>query len=139
MNFSRALTVLAAALLLPLAANAADLRVTVSDGPVASATLYVALFATAEAMAADKPLASQTLPMRDGTAQLVFIGLPQGHYALKSFADENGNGKLDTNLVGLPTERYGFSNDAKGRMGPPGFDAAAVQLDADSSIAFRLH
>ena len=101
--------------------------------------LYVALFDTPEAMAADTALAAQTLPMREGTAQLVFVGLPPGRYAIKSFADENGNGRLDTNLVGLPTERYGFSNDAKGRMGPPAFDAAAVTLDADSSIAFRLH
>ena len=41
-------------------------------------------------------------------------------------------------LLGLPTERYGFSNDARGRMGPPGFDAAAVPLDADHSITIRL-
>ena len=68
-----------------------------------------------------------------------FAGLAAGRYVIKSFADENGNEKLDTNLVGLPTERYGFSNDAKGRMGPPSFDAAAVKVDADSIVAFRLH
>lgn len=139
MNFPSALAATAAAFLLPLAVSAENLRVAVSDGPATAATLYVALFDTPEAFAADKPLAAQTLPLRDGAAQLVFIGLPPGRYVLKSFADENGNGKLDTNLVGLPTERYGFSNDAKGRMGPPAFDAAAVPLDADSSIAFRLH
>jgi uncharacterized protein (DUF2141 family) len=139
MNLSRSLTLLAAAVALPFAAGAADLRVTVSGGPATPATLYVALFDSAEAMAADKPLAAQTLPMRDGTAQLLFIGLAPGRYALKSFADENGNGKLDTNMVGVPTERYGFSNDATGRMGPPAFDAAAVVLDTDSSIALRQH
>jgi uncharacterized protein (DUF2141 family) len=134
-----AICAIAAASMLASSARAADLSVTVSEGPATPATLYVALFDSAEAMAADKPLASQTLPMRDGSAKLVFLGLPAGRYALKSFADENGNGKLDTNLVGLPTERYGFSNDAKGRMGPPAFDAAAVPVDADGSIAFRLH
>jgi uncharacterized protein (DUF2141 family) len=135
----RTLSALGAAIAIPLAASAADLRVTVSNGPAVPATLYVALFDTAEALAADKALAAQTLPMRDGKAQLVFAGLPPGRYVLKSFADENGNGKLDTNLVGLPIERYGFSNDAKGRMGPPTFDAASVPVDADSSIAFGLH
>jgi len=139
MHSSRILTTAAAAaLLLPLAASAADLRVTVSDGPAVPATLYVALFDTAEALAGNKALASQSLPLRNGSAQLVFAGLPAGRYVLKSFADENGNGKLDTNLVGLPTERYGFSNDAKGRMGPPTFDEAAVPIDADSAIVFRL-
>lgn len=39
------------------------------------------------------------------------LGLPDGLYAIKSFADESGNGKLDTNLIGLPVERYGSSND----------------------------
>ena len=132
------LSVLMAAFALPLIATAADLQVTVSGGPAMPATLYVALFGSAETMAAGKPLAAQVLPMRDGGAQLVFIGLPPGRYAVKSFADENGNGKLNTNLVGLPTERYGFSNDATGRMGPPDFDAAAVPLDADRSIAIHL-
>ncbi|MGJ7521260.1 DUF2141 domain-containing protein [Variovorax sp. LT1P1] len=136
----RTLSALAAALAIPLAAGAADLRVAVSDGPVVPATLYVALFDSAEALTADKALAAQTLPMRDGQAQLVFVGLPPGRYVLKSFADENGNGKLDANLVGVPIERYGFSNDARGRMGPPTFDAAAVPLEtADRSIALRLH
>jgi uncharacterized protein (DUF2141 family) len=136
----RTLSAFAAVLAIPLAASAADLRVAVSDGPAVPATLYVALFDSAEALTADKAVAAQTLPMRDGKAQLVFVGLPAGRYALKSFADENGNGKLDANLVGVPIERYGFSNDARGRMGPPTFDAAAVSLEAaDSSIALRLH
>ena len=140
MHHFRILRAIAVAVAIPLAANAGDLRVTVSDGPAVPATLYVALFDSAEALTADKALAAQTLPMRDGKAQLVFAGLPPGRYALKSFADENGNGKLDANLVGVPIERYGFSNDARGRMGPPSFDAAAVPLEAaDSSIALLLH
>ena len=139
MNFSPRLSATVFALLLSLAANAADLQVAVSDGPTVPATLFVALFDSAKAFAADLPLASQKVPMREGKAQLSFNGLAPGRYVIKSFADENGNEKLDTNLVGLPTERYGFSNDAKGRMGPPAFDAAAVKVDADTSTAFRLH
>jgi uncharacterized protein (DUF2141 family) len=57
---------------------------------------------------------------------------------MKAFADVNGNAKLDKNIIGLPTERYGFSNDAQGRMGPPSFDAAAIPVDAVSVTAFRL-
>jgi uncharacterized protein (DUF2141 family) len=127
-----------AALWLPLAAGAADLLVNVSDGPSAPATLYLALFDSAEAMASNRALAAHKVDMRDGAAQWTFGGLPAGRYAIKSFADENGNAPLDTNFVGLPTERYGFSNNARGRMGPPSFDAAAVQVDADSTISVRL-
>ena len=129
---------LSAALLAPLAAHAADLHLSVSGGPPAPARLYVALYDEAGAYAASQSVASQIIPLRDGAAQAVFVGLPTGRYALKFFADENGNGKLDTNLLGLPVERHGFSNDARGSMGPPDFDAAAVTLDADQRIAIQL-
>lgn len=127
-----------AAAWLPLAVSAADLRIIVLDGPSAPATLYLAVFDTADGLANNLALASQKAELRDGAAQLVFSGLPAGRYAIKSFADENGNARLDTNLLGLPMERYGFSNDARGRMGPPSFDAAAVTLDANSTITIRL-
>lgn len=130
--------VCAAAALAPLGALAADLGLEVSDGPAAEATLYVALYADAAGFGAARPLASQSLPMRGGKARVVFAGLAPGRYAVRAYADENGNGKLDTNLVGLPIERYGFSNDAKGKLGAPDFDAAAIGVDADLQAAIHL-
>ena len=127
----------AAVLLAPLGALAADLRLSVADGPAADATLYVALYSSATGFAGTA-LASQMVPMRAGAAQLVFPGLAPGRYAVRVFADENGNGKLDTNLFGMPTERYGFSNDAKGNLGPPEFDAAAIGVDADLQTVIHL-
>ncbi|MBT2335460.1 DUF2141 domain-containing protein [Variovorax paradoxus] len=129
----------AAALLSPLAALAADLSVSVADGPATTeATLYVALYDSASAFAGSKSLAAQTLPLRTGAAQLRFIGLPPGRYALRVFADENGNGKLDTNPVGIPIERYGFSNDAKGNRGAPDFEAAALNVES-SDVQTVIH
>ncbi|RYF31358.1 MAG: DUF2141 domain-containing protein [Comamonadaceae bacterium] len=132
--------VLCAALLLPLAAHAADLRVAVTEGPATPSVLYIALYDSAESYAATKPLASQTAPLRNGSAEVVFLGLPPGRYALRTFADENDNAKLDANMLGIPTERYGFSNDAKGNMGPPGFDAVAMPVQGtDLATAIHLH
>jgi len=128
----------AAALLSPLTALAADLSLSVADGPAAEATLYVALYNDAASYADSKALASQTGPMQGGKARLVFTGLAPGRYALRAFADENGNGKLDTNLMGMPTERYGFSNDAKGNRGAPDFEAAAIGVDADLQTVIHL-
>lgn len=131
---------LCAALLLPLAASATDLRVTVTEGPNTPSVLYIALHDSAASYAATQPVASQTAPMRNGAAQVVFPGLPPGRYALRAFADENGNAKLDTNMLGIPTERYGFSNDAKGTMGPPDFEAAALPVGtSDLTTAIQLH
>ncbi|MET3496340.1 DUF2141 domain-containing protein [Variovorax boronicumulans] len=125
--------------LAPLHARAADLSLSVADGPPAEATLYVALYNDAAGYAASKPVASQTAPMQGGKARLVFAGLAPGRYALRAFADENGNGKLDTNLLGMPTERYGFSNDAKGNRAAPDFEAAAFGVDADVQTLIHLH
>jgi uncharacterized protein (DUF2141 family) len=128
----------AAALLVPLGALAADLSLSIADGPAADATLYVALYDSAAGFTGSQSLASQTVPMRAGTARLVFPGLAPGRYAVRAFADENGNGKLDTNLLGMPTERYGFSNDAKGNRGAPDFEAAAIGVDADLQTVIHL-
>lgn len=50
---------------------------------------------------------------------VVFTNLDPGQYAIILFHDENGNGKLDSNALGMPTEPYGFSNNVRGLLGPP--------------------
>ena len=57
-----------------------------------------------------------------------FSGIAPGTYAVSVFHDENSNGKLDTNFMGIPREGVGASNDAKGHFGPPKFDAAAFHF-----------
>lgn len=54
--------------------------------------------------------------------------LPPGRYAVAVFHDENGNRKLDRHMLGYPTEAYGFSNNARGRLGPPTFAQAAFEF-----------
>jgi len=63
------------------------------------------------------------------TGGVVFENLAPGRYAIILFQDENGNGRLDKNFWGVPTEPYGFGNDAGGFLGPPTFDEAAMSLD----------
>lgn len=62
---------------------------------------------------------------------VTFEGVPPGTYAIKMFQDVNRNEKFDMNWLGLPSERYGFSNNAKPdwmRLSAPGFDAAKIVL-----------
>lgn len=74
----------------------------------------------------------------EGRTVLVYRDVPAGAYAVSLFQDENGNGRLDRNPAGIPTERYGFSRDALGRMGPPAFADARVDLGADTTITVHL-
>lgn len=57
-----------------------------------------------------------------------FTGIAPGTYAVATFHDENSNGRLDTNPMGIPEEGVGASNDAKGNFGPPKFTDAAFQF-----------
>ena len=66
-------------------------------------------------------------PVANRTAVCEFSGIAPGRYAVSVVHDENNNGKLDINFIGIPKEGVGSSNDAKGRFGPPKFDAAAFQ------------
>jgi uncharacterized protein (DUF2141 family) len=75
-----------------------------------------------------------------GDLEIVIHDLHAGKYAIASYHDENGNGKLDTNALGIPEEGYGFSNDARGTFGPPKFSEAAFDFDGktDRAIVFSL-
>jgi uncharacterized protein (DUF2141 family) len=63
-----------------------------------------------------------------GHAFCEFPGIPSGTYAVSAFHDENSNGKMDTNFMGIPREGVGASNNAKGHFGPPKFEAAAFHF-----------
>lgn len=55
---------------------------------------------------------------------VILDSLSYGEYAVKVFHDENRNGELDTDFLGIPDEDYGYSNDASAWFGPPSWDKA---------------
>lgn len=60
-----------------------------------------------------------------------------GDYAVRAHHDEDDDGQLGHNFVGMPTESYAFSNDAKGFMGPPSWDDAKFTLDAPLALTLK--
>jgi uncharacterized protein (DUF2141 family) len=73
------------------------------------------------------------------SANTVFANLSQGFYAVNLFHDENMNGKMDTNLFGMPVEGYGFSNNPHKRMGKPGFDETNFQVNQpEAAIEIKM-
>lgn len=70
--------------------------------------------------------------IRHSQARCDFEDIPPGTYALAVVHDENFNGKLDTNFLGIPTEGYGFSNDATAALGAPSFSAASFTYDGQN-------
>jgi uncharacterized protein (DUF2141 family) len=67
-------------------------------------------------------------------AQVTLKNLPRGVYAVAVFHDENMNGRLDKNVLGIPKEGYGASNNPRKSMGPPKFAEAKFQLDQPEKV-----
>lgn len=83
---------------------------------------------------------NRKLGVTQAVLSVQFDNLPEGEYAVSVFHDLNSNGKLDSNAVGMPTEPYGFSNNAAGNFGPPSFDAAKIKLDqSKTAISIRVN
>jgi uncharacterized protein (DUF2141 family) len=131
-----------AALALALAgagsAQALDLTVEVVNPKAQQGAIMAAVYAGADGwLQGNKAAAAQRVPVAETTV-LVFRNLRPGLHGISLFHDENGNGVMDTTVIGLPIERYGFSRDARASMGPPGFADAAIDLQADTTIRITL-
>ncbi len=68
----------------------------------------------------------------------VFTDLPKGKYAVAAYLDENKNLYLDKNMVGYPSEPFGFSNNARVKFSAPTFEEAAIELHSDRKIQIKL-
>ena len=73
-----------------------------------------------------------------GEAAVLFDRLAPATYSISVIYDEDADGELDTGFLGIPTERVGFSNNAKGRFGPPSFEKTAFNLAASKTVHIVL-
>jgi uncharacterized protein (DUF2141 family) len=120
----------AAALLAAGPARAADLDLSITNLRDGQGRVMIAVFSSAQTfLKSDQQVAAVVLPA-NGAKVRVVLDLPSGRYAVSAFHDANANGKLDSNMAGMPIEGYGFSRDARGDLGPPPFEAAAFDLVA---------
>jgi uncharacterized protein (DUF2141 family) len=110
-------------------AHAADLTIEINLPSDRQGTVLAAVFDKAEGFPRGTALRTAMAQSVNGKAALRFTDLPKGEYAVTAFLDENSNGKLDTNLFGIPTELYGFSRNARGQTGPTTFAEAAFRVE----------
>lgn len=65
--------------------------------------------------------------------------IPYGKYALIWHHDKNSNNQFDTNILGIPKEPYGFSNNVTSTFGPPEYDEITFIVDAESLSLVLLY
>jgi uncharacterized protein (DUF2141 family) len=123
-----------AALLAPMAARAQSAALTIKVEHIAprGGNLRLAIY-DEKSFADDNaaPIVDKVVPASPPVQMVTFDAVPPGTYAIKMFQDANRNETFDMNWIGLPSERYGFSNNAKPdwmHLSPPGFTAAKIEL-----------
>ena len=97
-----------------------------------SGKLYVSLFKGQENYKAKKPEKSLAIDALAGNKEAIFENITTGEYVIQYFHDENNNKKLETNLFGMPTEGFGFSNDAKPNYGPAKYEDMKFVVSGES-------
>lgn len=74
------------------------------------------------------------------TMTLTLDGLNEGKpYAIAVYHDENDNEKLDENMFGMPTEKYGFSNNAREMFSAPSFESAKVVVKDNKKTSIEIY
>jgi uncharacterized protein (DUF2141 family) len=97
----------------------------------------IAVYPSEQAFLVDETLAT-VQPIRNRRARWT-LTVPPGTYAVGVHHDVNNNGVMETSRLGLPREPYGFTNGARGRLGPPRWRSAAVQVpDRPTTLAVQV-
>jgi uncharacterized protein (DUF2141 family) len=121
-----------------MSAQNVNLTVSISGLKSDTGTLKVGLY-NSEGMFLRIPYKSIPSEIKGNGAIVIFEGIPKGEYAISSYQDENSNGKLDKNIMGIPTEDVACSNNAKGFMGPPKYQDAKFIIKTNSKIDIKFN
>jgi len=134
--------VMAITTLIPLAARSASrnsITVRVSAFRSTRGALRCRLYSRGDGFPGKPPFdAEQSVAVTGKSATCVFSGVAPGTYAVALFHDENNDGKLDTNFLGIPKEGVGVSNNKLRSMGPPRWDDAKFDLSGDGKLDVTL-
>jgi uncharacterized protein (DUF2141 family) len=114
-----------------------DMEVTIKNIKDPKGTIQLALYNN-EADYLKKPLTGKVISANAKEVTVSFTNLKPGNYAISVYHDANANNEMDSNLIGIPKEPYGFSNNAMGRFGPPAFEDAKVILNKQVKLTIEL-
>ncbi|HEU5292605.1 MAG TPA: DUF2141 domain-containing protein [Cyclobacteriaceae bacterium] len=103
------------------------LELTIKNIKEVKGTIRVSLFNN-ENDFLKQAVVSKVVKVSAAEASVVFDNLRPGEYAVSVIHDVNGNQELDKGFMGIPQEPYGFSNDARGKFGPPSYEESKLNV-----------
>jgi uncharacterized protein (DUF2141 family) len=127
-------------LLMPTLKAQALLQVTLNNIKSAKGKVLLALFNSEKGFPENSKNAFllREMPAAKGSVKVNFENIPAGTYAIAVFHDVNLDGKLNTNLLGIPKEDYGFSNKARPGFRAPTFQEAAFKINGNANITIEI-
>lgn len=115
-------------------AEAFDIELNIIGGKPNKGQFLFSIFNSKESFL-KKPLLEKNIEIdKYGNGKVKIESLPKGTYAVSIVYDENSDNKLNTNFFGIPTEKVGFSNNAKGRLGPPSFEDTSFLVNKNLEL-----
>ena len=112
-----------------------DLTINVKGFPSSKGDAYIAIYRASDDFPVfGKQFKGKTSTIAGTTSKVVFSNIPSGSYAVAVYHDKNNNNVLDKNYLGIPTEAYGFSNNARRTFSAPSFSEAAVVVNNSKTI-----
>ncbi len=124
--------------LLSQSVRAADLTVNISDIEQGKGHVLVALYQGQENYKSGKTTQASKVKASSEKESVTFKDLADGEYAIKMYQDENDNDELDFNMMGIPKEGYGFSNNV-GMFGAPEYKEAKFVVKDNTVIEIDLY
>ena len=133
------LSAVALSLVAPGGVLAAVVVINVTGITDARGTIGCALFPDGRGFPMDNSGAKAIwLPADPAGVSCRYADLPDGTYAVSVSHDLNGNRRTDTNFLGMPTEAWGVSNNARPSMRAPRFDEAAFRVVGGQSVTLDV-
>ena len=118
--------------------TAADVVIQINGVRNNDGLVRIAVYDRSADFPSGSPVVGTDIAAAEGTTVVHLHELPVGRYAIAFYHDEDANAEFGQNFIGLPTEGYGFSNDAPVVLGPPSFDEAAIEVSGSVVTSARM-
>jgi uncharacterized protein (DUF2141 family) len=120
-------------------AQTANITLVVKGAEEAKGNMSVALYDNEDDFPErDNYFQAEDVPMTSTSFSYVFKDVPYGSYAIAVYHDLDKNQELNKSWLGIPKEPYAFSNNARGRTGPPDFEEAMFTVSGDMEVVIDL-
>ena len=122
---------------MPISQEKHNLEIKITGISQVQGSMMIAIYQPQHEFLGEEGFYFEAIPVKNSGQLTVHTLLPEGKYAISIFHDLNSDGELNTNLLGIPKEPYGFSI-TRGSFGPPSFEEASFLVSSGKQIEIEI-